>query len=59
LDALKLDNLVEEEEDAMFLVLFCDDNEVVCVSLPETVVGRHIVLLSGNSPLKRRKVKCV
>jgi hypothetical protein len=45
LDALKLDNLIEEEEDAMFLILFCDNNvEVVCVPSPETVIGRHIVL---------------
>ena len=60
MDALKLDNLIEEEEDAMFLVLFCDNNvEVVCVSSPETVIGRRIVLLPGNSPLKRRGVKWV
>jgi hypothetical protein len=45
LDTLKLDNLIEEEEVAMFLVLFCDDNvEVMCVSSRETVIGRHIVL---------------
>jgi hypothetical protein len=58
LDALKLDNLIEEEEDAMFLVLFCADIvEVVCVSSPETVIGRHIVLLPDNSPLKGRRLK--
>jgi hypothetical protein len=38
LDALKLDNLIEEEEEVIFLVVFCDDNnvEVVCVSSLET-----------------------
>jgi hypothetical protein len=49
---------MEEEEDAMFLVLFCDNNvEVVCVPSSETVVGRHIALFPGNSPLKQRRVK--
>jgi len=50
LDAFKLDSLVEEEEDAMLVVLFCDNNvEMVCVSSPGTVIGRHIVLIPGNS----------
>jgi len=55
LDALKLDDLIEEEEeDAMFPVLFCDNNvEVVCVPSSETVIGRRIVLFPGNSPLKQ------